>query len=125
MQAGVDPAGAIAGAKRSAPVEEGRDDTGGGGDASRALKRLRPASPPAVATKTNGRSENIIALDLEFDLGHYQIVEGGENAGQIQKIFEIAVIVLDKDLRELGRYEAPIVEEVMDYRTYCCASAKA
>jgi len=43
--------------------------------------------------------QNIIWLDLELTHGHYE----GAKSGEAPKILEAAVIVTDKDLKELGR----------------------
>ena len=47
--------------------------------------------------------DNIIWLDLELTHGHYEGVQGGTKSGQVSEILEAAVIVTDKDLKELGR----------------------
>lgn len=47
--------------------------------------------------------QHIIWLDLELTHGHYEGVQGGAHSGEAPQILEVAVVVTDKDLTELGR----------------------
>lgn len=46
---------------------------------------------------------NIIFLDLELTHGHYEGLPGGTREGQVAEILEVAVVITNKDLEELGR----------------------
>lgn len=99
----------------------------------RALEDVAVVAPPVTADPLTIELEkhlvadswqNIIWLDTEFTRSHYEVAEDGVNGiwDADPHILEVAVIVTDKDLTELGRgswviggFEKAYLEQLGDF----------